>query len=86
MRLVSELIGMDVYSNTGRWLGKVEEVCLDLETKRISTIYLESLSSMWASKNFIKTCFEKSILFKNIKSIGEVIVLKSKKKKVKKKC
>lgn len=73
MRL-SELYGMDVFTDGGKFLGTAQDFIVDLETGAISRILLEPLPT---SKEQAKIVLrEKSILYKNVKSVEDVIVVK----------
>ncbi len=74
MRL-SELYGMDVFTDGGKFLGTVQDLIIDVEKGEVLRILFENLpSSKEQARRVIK---EKSILYKNVKSIEDVIVVKS---------
>ena len=74
MRL-SELYGMDVFTDGGKFLGTARDFIVDLEAGAIVRILLEPLPS---SKEQAKVVIrEKSVLYKNVKSVEDVIVVKS---------
>ena len=72
---LSELYGMDVFTDSGKFLGTAQDFIVDLESGAIVRILLEPLPS---SKEQAKIVLrEKSILYKNVKSVEDVIVVKS---------
>ena len=71
---LSGLYGMGVYSDSGRHLGKVQDLIIELEKGEIIRITLEPLTAI--DKNETKKIFkDKSVLYKNIKSVKDVIVV-----------
>ena len=72
---LSELYGMDVFTDSGKFLGTAQDFIVDLESGAVVRILLEPLP---ASKEQAKAVLrEKSILYKNVKSVEDVIVVKS---------
>ena len=72
---LSELYGMDVFTDSGKFLGTAQDFIVDLESGAVVRILLEPLP---ASKEQAKVVLrEKSILYKNVKSVEDVIVVKS---------
>lgn len=72
MRL-SELYGKDVFTDTGKYIGTVEDIIIDVESGEVLRLLFERLpSSKERAKEVIR---EKSILYKNVKSVEDVIVV-----------
>ena len=71
---MSKLYGMDIYTDTGKFLGKAQDLILDLETGNISRITMEPIS--FRTKDDAKRILgEASILYKNVRSVEDVIVV-----------
>jgi sporulation protein YlmC with PRC-barrel domain len=70
---LSRLYGMDIFSDTGKFIGNAQDFIVDLEGGEVSRILLESLPS--AKDDAKKALREKSILYKNVKSVEDVIVV-----------
>ncbi|MCX8174667.1 MAG: PRC-barrel domain-containing protein [Candidatus Micrarchaeota archaeon] len=71
---VSKIYGMDIYTDGGKFLGRVQEVLLDLEKGEVIRLLMEPLSSV--SKEEVKRIIrEKSILYKSVKSVEDVVVV-----------
>jgi len=70
----SRLYGMDIFSDGGRYLGKVYDVILDVEKGEIVRLTLESIHAVSRdeAQRIIK---EKTILYKNVRSVEDVIVV-----------
>jgi sporulation protein YlmC with PRC-barrel domain len=64
---------MDIFSDTGKFIGNAQDFIVDLEGGEVSRILLESLPS--AKDDAKKALREKSILYKNVKSVEDVIVV-----------
>jgi len=73
MRL-SKLYGMDIFTDSGRFLGKVHEIVLDLEKGSVLRLLLEPIGG--SSKDDVtKQLKEKSVLYKSVKSVEDVVVV-----------
>ncbi len=72
---ISDLYGKEVFTDTGKFLGTVHEIIIDMEKGVISRLLLEDLpTSAEKAKQVIN---EKSIKFENVKSIADVVVVSS---------
>lgn len=71
---VSRIYGMDIYNDEGKFMGKVQEVIIDLEKGEVVRILTEPLSSMSRedAKRILK---EKSVLYKYVKSVEDVVMV-----------
>ena len=70
---LSKLYGMEIFTDGGKFVGSVQEIIVNLETGEVERILLESLpGSKDAAKDALKN---KSILYKNVKSVEDVIVV-----------
>ena len=71
---VSKIYGMDVYTDGGKFLGRVQEILLDLEKGEIARLTMEPLNSV--SKDEAKRILrDKSVLYKSVKSVEDVVVV-----------
>ncbi len=70
---LSRLYGMDILTDSGRFIGKAEDFVLDMEGGEISRILLEQLPPGKGEAR--KAMLQKSILHKNVKSVEDVIVV-----------
>ena len=71
---MTEIYGMDIYSDSGQYLGEVRDAIVDLEGGGISRLLMEE----WRSTNAAeirRILKEKSVLFKNIKNISDVVLV-----------
>ncbi len=73
MRL-SRIYGMDIYTDGGKFFGRVQDVIVDLEKGEVVRITTEPLTSITRdeAKRILK---EKSILYKSVKSVEDVVVV-----------
>lgn len=73
---VSQLIGMDIYTDNAQYLGKVYDVIIDLQEGKVVRLTLEPIRA--ASKEEAKRVFkEKTVLYKNVKAVEKIIILSS---------
>jgi sporulation protein YlmC with PRC-barrel domain len=71
---MSKLYGMDIYTDSGKFLGKVQDLILDLEKGEITRVTMEPIS--FRTKDDAKRILgEASILYKNVKSVEDVVVV-----------
>ena len=70
---LSRLYGMDIFTDAGKFVGNAQEFIVDFETGEVVRILLEALPS--AKDDAKKALREKSILYKNVKSVEDVIVV-----------
>ncbi len=73
--LLSEIYHMDIYSDNGQYLGDVQDIVLDLERAEASRL----LTVPWknAKGNAKSVLQQKSILYKNVKNVGDVVLVSS---------
>lgn len=70
---LSRMYGMDIFTDSGKFLGNAQDFIVDVESGEVSRILIEQLP---ASKDDAKkTIREKSILYSNVKSVEDVIVV-----------
>ena len=73
---VSQLMGMDVYTDNAAFVGKVYDVILDLQKGEVVRLTLEPISA--SSKDDAKRVFrEKTIMFKSVKAVERIIIISS---------
>lgn len=70
---LSRLYGMDIFSDAGKFIGNANDFIVDFESGEVSRILLEQLP---AGKDDAKKALrEKSVMYKNVKSVEDVIVI-----------
>ncbi len=71
---ISEIYRMDVYSDSGQYLGDVQDVVIDLEKGEISRLLMTPWKSVKGgdASGLLK---RKSILYKSVKNIGDVVLV-----------
>ena len=70
---LSKMYGMDIFTDTGKYIGTAQNFLLNVETGEVVRILLEDLPT---SKEELKRVIrERSILYKNVKSVEDVIVV-----------
>ncbi|MGH2638308.1 MAG: PRC-barrel domain-containing protein [Rhabdochlamydiaceae bacterium] len=71
---ISEIYNMDIYSDTGQYLGEVRDAIIDLERGEVSRLLMEEWRNS-EREQAKKALQQKSVLFKNIKDIGDVVMV-----------
>ena len=69
---ISELFGMSVYSDKAVFLGKVEDVVLDVTNKKISGLALSNVN-----KDVIDTKNYQGVIipYRIVKEVGDIIIV-----------
>ncbi len=71
---LSKLYGMEMFTDGGKFIGTAQEFVINTEAGEVSRILLEQLpASKEKTKQILK---EKSLMYKNVKSVEDVIVVK----------
>lgn len=73
---ISSLYGKRIMSGTGRWLGEVGEVVIDLEQKTVSHLLLGKINTAEPG-DMIKSLFKNSIEYKRVREVGKTVLLKN---------
>lgn len=70
---LSRLYGMEIFTDTGKFLGNVQDFILDFETGEVLRILTEPMPR--DREDVKKMLREKSIMYKNVKSVEDVVVV-----------
>lgn len=70
---LSRMYGMDVFTDSGKFLGNAQEFIVDIEGGEVSRVLLEQLPK--GKEDAKRALKDKSILYKNVKSVEDVIVV-----------
>jgi sporulation protein YlmC with PRC-barrel domain len=71
MEEASELIGLQVYTPTGVFLGNVNNLVIDLENKRVDGLFVSETNPL-----LVEDSKAVNVPFRWIQSIGDIILLK----------
>lgn len=70
---MSDMYHMDIYSDGGQYLGDVQDVIIDLEKGEVSRLLMVPWKN---ARGDVKTVLRlKSILYKNVKNVGDVVMV-----------
>ncbi len=71
---VSQLIGLDIYTDSAQYIGKVYDVILDLEKGEVVRLTMQPINA--ASKDQAAKIFkEKTILYKSVKAVEKIVIV-----------
>ncbi|HLD59779.1 MAG TPA: PRC-barrel domain-containing protein [Candidatus Bilamarchaeaceae archaeon] len=70
---LSRMYGMDIFTDSGKFLGNAQDFIVDVEGGEVARLLTEALPSR--KDDARKSLREKSILYKNVKSVEDVIVI-----------
>jgi sporulation protein YlmC with PRC-barrel domain len=70
---ISEIYSMDIYSDSGQYLGEVQDVIVDLEKGEVSRLLMVPWKNIRGdAKGALR---QKSILYKSVKNVGDVVLV-----------
>ena len=70
---LSRMYGMDIFTDSGKFLGNAQEFIVDVEAGEVVRCLIEQLTP--SKDEARKALKEKSVLYKNVKSVEDVIVV-----------
>jgi sporulation protein YlmC with PRC-barrel domain len=65
---------MDIYSDVGKYLGRVIDLILDLEKGEVIRMTMQPITTV-SREEARKILREASVLYKNVKSVEDVVVV-----------
>lgn len=71
---VSKLYGMDIFSDAGKYLGKVYDIIIDVEKGEVVRLTLEPIHAT-TREEAARVLREKTLLYKNVKSVEDVVIV-----------
>jgi sporulation protein YlmC with PRC-barrel domain len=71
---VSQLYGMDIYSDEGGFLGKINDIIINLEKGEVVRVTTEPLKSV-SKEEARKILRDKSVLYKNVRSVRDIMIV-----------
>ena len=75
--LMSDLYGKQIITNSGKKVGLVEDIILDLDSKVVSSLLLTKVDNLIRSQNTATIFAKSSVKFSRVKSISETIIVSS---------
>ncbi len=70
---LSKMYNMDIFTDSGKFMGNAQDFIVDIEAGEVSRILIEPLPP--GKDDARKALKEKSIMYKNVKSVEDVIVV-----------
>ncbi|MEM3503825.1 MAG: PRC-barrel domain-containing protein [Nitrososphaeria archaeon] len=75
---ISDLYGKQILTNTGRRLGLVEDVILDMESMGVSDLLLVKIDELSKGENLAKGISKNTVKYARVRSVSESIVVSDK--------
>jgi sporulation protein YlmC with PRC-barrel domain len=72
---ISNIYGMDIYTDGGGFLGRVQDIIVDLEKGEVVRLTMEPLNFLVSKEEAMRILKEKSILYKSVKSVEDVVIV-----------
>ncbi|MCC7569894.1 PRC-barrel domain-containing protein [Candidatus Micrarchaeota archaeon] len=72
---ISKVYGLDIYTDSGKYLGRVHDLIVDLEKGEVVRLTLEPLNFLVSKDEAMRILREKSLLYKNVKSVSDVVIV-----------
>ncbi len=77
VKRISQLYGLDIYTERAEYVGKVEDVVLDLESGEVMRLSLNSFNANTLPADEVrKIITEQSIGYNEVVNVGDVILCK----------
>lgn len=73
--LLSELYGKEIITNSGRKVGKVEDLIVDFERGAISNLLLVNAEEIIRSKNTPGQLLKHSVKYERVKNVDQTIIV-----------
>ena len=75
---LSSLYGLDIYSTSGGYIGKVEDILLNLEEGIVMSLYLKTLNGVSADSSELKRVLkEEGVSYDGVTSVADIILTKA---------
>ncbi len=71
LEAISEIIGMQVYTPAGTYLGNVDNLVMDMENKAVDGIFIRQTNPL-----LVEGSISINIPYRWIQSVGDVVILK----------
>jgi len=68
---ISELIGLQVYTNKGIYLGNVSNIIIDVDTNRVESLFISDTNPL-----LIEDSKNVSVPYRWIQSVGDIVLLR----------
>ncbi|MEM3412064.1 MAG: PRC-barrel domain-containing protein [archaeon] len=77
---VSKLYGLQIFDDKGKFIGTVADIVLDLQKGEIIRITTEQIPlSKKMDDQSISNIIKNSVLYKNVKSVGDIMIISKEK-------
>ncbi|MDD5111616.1 MAG: PRC-barrel domain-containing protein [Candidatus Altiarchaeota archaeon] len=73
-RRLSELYGMDIYTGSGKYVGRVEDVILNLERGEVMRLSLRSFKGDVAADDGKRILQDETLGYNEVVSVGDIIL------------
>ena len=78
MKKMSEMPGLDIYTDNAKYLGKINDLVIDLQKGEVARLTLQPVESLLgASQQWIK---DNTIAYRNVVSVADIVVVSSRPK------
>ena len=72
---ISELYDKKVISTSGKVLGEVKDVILNMDDGTVAKLLFSNISSLMRSSNVRKDLFKNSVDFKRVRKVSQTIIV-----------
>ncbi len=73
--MLSELYGKDIISNSGKRMGKVEDIILDFESGVVSALLLQKVDNIIRSEKTSLQLRKNSVNYSRVKNVSETVIV-----------
>ncbi len=72
---ISEVYGKDIYDTEGKYIGKANDLILDIEESKAVRITTEKLNELSSKQELSNTLKDNSVLYDRVKSISDIVLV-----------
>jgi sporulation protein YlmC with PRC-barrel domain len=72
---LSEMYGKEIITNSGRKLGKVEDLIVDFEKGSVSSVLLVNADELIRSENTARQLAKNSVKYERVKNVDNTIIV-----------
>jgi sporulation protein YlmC with PRC-barrel domain len=72
---LSEIYGKEIITNSGRRLGKVEDLIVDFEDGKVSSVLLVNADELIRSENTARQLAKNSVKYERVRNVDNTIIV-----------
>ncbi len=74
---ISGVYGKPIYDTKGRYIGKVNDLILDMEDGKVVRITTKELKRLSSKEELSKTLKDNSVLYDRVESVSDIVLVRN---------